>query len=242
MLEKKETVITEDHKTGFPPLKQDFWITYSKPILFALGAIVIVVLGWYGYQKLIKEPKEQKAAELIFPAESLFDKMATTGFNSDSVNMVLNGGLNEGMPVTGLLKLINNYGGTEAGNRADYMAGTVYLQTKNFDKAIKYLKDFDGHGAYQMDIKRDVMLGHAYSEENKTGDALDYYKKAASVNEKDEPLTSEALMFAAGYAATIDKKQDAIDLYQKLKDNYPASESVKSGDVDKYLAQLGITK
>ena len=144
------------------------------------------------------------------------------------------------MNVTGLLKVISTYGGTDAANRAEYMTGAVYLQNKEFDKAIKYLKDFDANGAYQLDIKRDMMLGHAYAEQKKTDDALSYYKKAAGINDKDEAFTADALITAAAYAQTLGKKQDAIDLYQKVKDNYPNYSAVQSGDVDKYLASLGV--
>jgi len=142
--------------------------------------------------------------------------------------------------VTGLLKVISNFGGTNAANRAEYMTGAAYLQTGEFDKAIKHLKEFDANGAYQTDIKRDIMLGHAYAEQKKSDDALSYYKKAASVNEKDEAFTADALITAAGYAASLGKKQEAIDLYEKARDNYPAYPAVQSGEVDKYLASLGV--
>ena len=82
------------------------WSNYSKMITYTGAAIIILASGWIGYQKLIKEPKELKAAERIFLAEDLFDKMATTGFNKDSVNIVLNGGNFNGSNVTGLLKII----------------------------------------------------------------------------------------------------------------------------------------
>ncbi|MBK8928302.1 MAG: hypothetical protein IPM72_01200 [Chitinophagaceae bacterium] len=41
--------------------------------------------------------------------------MASAGFNKDSVNILLNGGVLEGQPVTGLLKTQNSYSGTQGG-------------------------------------------------------------------------------------------------------------------------------
>ena len=119
-----------------------FWSSYNKIITYGGSAIIILLLSWIGYQKLIKEPKELKAGESVFLAERLFDKMATSGFNKDSVNIVLNGGNLQGDNITGLLKIISNYDGTLTANRARYMTGACYLQIKEFDKAIKYLKDF----------------------------------------------------------------------------------------------------
>ncbi len=244
MAEKKVTVenaeIITESETGFA--KPNFLTKYSKPIIYAVSALVLLFGGWYGYKKLVKEPKEKDASEAIFLAENLFGKMANTGFNKDSVNIVLNGGLLDGNKITGLLNVISKYGGTPAANRANYLVGAAYLQTKEFDKAIKYLKEFDGNGAYQTDIKKNIMLGHAYAELKKTEEALSAYKKAATINTKDEAFTADALMIAGAYAETLGKTTDAIELYQNARDKYPNFEAVKNGDVDKYLAKLGVTK
>ena len=44
------------------------------------------------------------------------------------------------------------------------------------------------------------MMGDASAELNKNDDALDYYKKAANVNDKDEFTSSEFLFRAALFA------------------------------------------
>lgn len=218
---------------------QGVWEKYNKKITSIGFAVILLASGWIGYQKLIKEPKELKAAEAIFLAENLFDKMSTAGFSKDSVNIVLNGGAFDGANVTGLLKLINNYEGTLNANRAKYMAGACYLQIGEFDKAIKYLKDFDGSHSDQVQCKAYTMLGHAYAEKKQKDEALNYYKKAAAVNEKDESFTPDALMICGSYAEVIGKNELAIECYTKVKNKYPTFVSVSSGDVDKRLARLG---
>jgi len=215
------------------------WSNYSKMITYTGAAIIILASGWIGYQKLIKEPKELKAAESIFLAEDLFDKMATTGFNKDSVNIVLNGGNFNGSNVTGLLKIINTSAGTLNANRAKYMVGACYLQIGEYDKSIKYLEDFDGSEVDQIQSKAYIMLGHDYAEKKQTEKAMSYYKKAASVNEKDESFTPDALMLCGNYAEAIGKNTEAIDFFKKIKDKYPTFVSVTNGDVDKHLARLG---
>jgi len=216
-----------------------FWSSYNKIITYGGSAIIILLLSWIGYQKLIKEPKELKAGESVFLAERLFDKMATSGFNKDSVNIVLNGGNLQGDNITGLLKIISNYDGTLTANRARYMTGACYLQIKEFDKAIKYLKDFDGNGASQIQSKAYMMLGHAYAEKNNNAEAMSYYKKAAEVNEKDESITPDALMVCGSYAEANGKNEEAIEFYKKIKDNYPNYINSSNGEVDKRLARLG---
>jgi tetratricopeptide (TPR) repeat protein len=146
------------------------------------------------------------------------------------------------MDVIGVLKVIKDYSGTKAANRASYIAGATYLHLKEFEKAIKYLKDFDAEGAHQVQSKAYIMLGHANAELNKNSDALEYYKKASTVNTKDDGVTADALYLAASYADAIGKNKEAIDLFTRLKTDFPAYASVKSGDIDKYLARLGILK
>ena len=220
-----------------------FWEKYSRIIIIAGSAVIVLIGAYMGYKYLYKKPNEAKAADLVFPAEKLFGKMSTTSsYNKDTVNIVLNGGNLDGYPVTGLLKIINNYGSTAAGNRARFMTGACYLQLKQFDKAIKNLKEFDANGASEVQSKAYILLGHAYSEEKKTDEALSYYKKAASVVENDEGMAVEALFLAGMYADAMGKSKDAIELFQKIKDNYPASQRAVSGDADKYLAKLGVIK
>lgn len=219
---------------------KNFWDHYGKKLSIALGILILGVLGWVAYNKFMKEPKEVTANEAIFPAESLFDKMSSTGLRKDSVNILLNGGEYDGKNITGLLKFMNNNGGTLAANRATYMTGAAYLHIGEFDKAIKYLKEFDGHGAYQVQSKAYVMLGHAYAEKKDAANALSYYKKAAEVNTKDPAITSDALMLAADYAQATGKNQDAISLYKKIKEEYPTSTYVTGGQVEKNLAKLGV--
>ena len=119
------------------------------------------------------------------------------------------------------------------------MVGACYLQIGEFDKSIKYLKEFDGNGSEQIQSKACTMLGHAYAEKKQKEEALNFYKKAAEVNEKDDSFTPDALMLCGSYAESIGKNDEAIEFYKKVKNNFPAFVSVTNGDVDKRLARLG---
>ncbi len=218
-----------------------FWVANSKIIIIVGTAVILLLGGYLGYKYLVQIPNEKKANDLVFPAEKLFGLMAgSSSFNKDTVNMVLNGDKATG--VTGLLKIASSYGGTRSGNRAEYMIGATYLHLKQYDKAIKHLKEFDGNGADQIQSKAYILLGHAYAEQKKTDDALDYYKKAGNISGLDEGMASEALFIAGRYAEALGKEKEAIVIFQNLKDKYPATQRVSSGEVDKYLASLGVVK
>jgi tetratricopeptide (TPR) repeat protein len=215
---------------------KDFWTKFSKPIIYVGSALILGIGGWIAYKNLIKIPNEEKSAELIFPAEQLFDKMTQQGFNKDSINLVLNGG---GPVTTGVLKIANNYGSTAAGNRAQYMAGACYLYNQDFNNAVKYLKGFSTN-ATQVQTAAYMLLGDAYSELKKNDDALDSYKKAIGVNSKDEFMTPEALYKAALFADATGKSTEAIEFFKRIKEEYPKNNH--ANDADKYLAKLGVTE
>ena len=213
---------------------KDFWAKFSKPIIYVGIALILVIGGWLAYKNFVKAPNEEKAAELIFPAERLFDKMSQGGFNKDSINFVLNGG---GPLSTGVLKVINNYGSTAAGNRAKYIAGACYLYSKDFNNAVKQLKDFSSD-ATQIQTSAYILLADAYSELKKNDDALDYYKKAIAVNSKDDFMTPEALFKGALFAEAIGKTKEAVEFFKRIKEEYP--KNGHANDADKYLARLGV--
>ena len=212
-----------------------FWAEYNKPISYIGSAIVILFVGWMIYKYMFKVPKQEKADKVVFVTQKYFSDF-TTATDSAKILLatkVLNGdGRNPGA-----LKIINQYSGTPAANLCEYYAGTCYLQLGQFAKSIKYLKEFDADGADQIKSRALGMMGDASAELNKNDDALDYYQKAANVNEKDTYTSSEFLFRAALFAESIGKEKEAIDLFQKIKTDYPLTE--KAADVDRYLAKLG---
>jgi len=215
-----------------------FWEKFSKPIIYVGGAIILIAGGWLIYKYMVKLPKENKADEVVYITQKYFNDFANATEESAKTSFAqkcLNGdGSN-----SGALKIISRYSGTKAANLCSYYAGACYLHLKQFDKSIKYLKDFKTD-ATQIQSRAYGMIGDAYAELKKSNDALDYYKKAAEVNEKDEYTTSEFLFRAGLYAESVGKTSDAIELYKKLKANYPLTE--KAADIDRYLARLGEVK
>ena len=212
-----------------------FWAQYNKPISYIGSAIVIIFVGWMIYKYMFKVPKQEKADKVVFVTQKYFSDF-TTATDSTKILLatkVLNGdGRNPGA-----LRIINEYSGTPAANLCEYYAGTCYLQLGQFAKSIKYLKEFDANGADQIKSRAFGMMGDASAELNKNDDALDYYQKAANVNGKDTYTSSEFLFRAALFAESIGKQKEAIDLFNKIKTDYPLTE--KAADVDRYLAKLG---
>jgi tetratricopeptide (TPR) repeat protein len=226
-------------QTEIDPIQRarGFWLNYSKPLTYIGSAVIILLAGWLIYKYMFKVPKEEKANDAVFVTQKYFSDF-TNSPDSDSAKAlqaakILNGdGRNDGA-----LRIINKYSGTAAANLCEYYAGACYLHLHQYAKAIKFLKDFDADGATQIKSRAYGMIGDASAELNKNDDALDYYKKAANVDGKDEYTSSEYLFRAALFAQSIGKTKDAIDLFKKIKEEYPLSE--KAADADRYLARLG---
>ncbi len=205
---------------------KDFWTQYSRPIMIASAAIILLAGGYLAYKFLYKEPQEKKAVEAMFKAEDYY--------RMDSLNAALKGdGVNQGF-----LKIIDKYGGTKAGNLAHFYAGDIYLKQGDYKNAAKHLDEFETDSK-MIQARAYKLLGDAYAEQGKTKDALDAYKKAAHHFEEDDVNSSEYLFIAAYYASRVaNNKQEAIDLFKELKEKYPRTE--RGFEVDKYLAQLGV--
>src|SRR5215217_8508772 len=90
---------------------KDFWTKYGRGILVASAAIILIGGGWLAYKYFIKAPKEKKAQEAIWKTQGNYDK--------DSMRLTLSGDRG----AAGAEKLAKDYGGTKAGELANYYAG-----------------------------------------------------------------------------------------------------------------------
>ena len=206
---------------------QNFWEKNKKLIIGISAAVIILAGGWLAYKSFVVEPNEQRAAEVIFPAEQ--------AFGMDSLDLALNGNAQQ----KGFLYIIKNYGGTETGNLAHYYAGVIYLKKNDFNNAVKHLKDFSTE-AKQVQMLAYGKLADAYSELNKKDDAVEYYQRAGKHFPEDEFNSSEFL-FRAGYLLeSMGKTKEAVDIYKDIKEKYPRTE--KGFTVDKYIYRLSIEK
>lgn len=196
--------------------KTEAWIAKNQQYIYgAVIAIVVVVFGILGYQQFIQEPKEQEAANEMYRAQAFFEE-ALNGAEKDSLfNLSLNGGQGK----YGFLDIIDNYGGTDAANQANYYAGMAYLHTKNYKEAIAHLDNFKAGDDILGPIAKGA-IGDAFANLNQPEDALKYYKDAASLS-KNDFTTPRYLWKAAVIALETENAKEALTHLQQIKDNYP---------------------
>ncbi|MGG6230776.1 tetratricopeptide repeat protein [Tenacibaculum sp. SDUM215027] len=211
--------------------KSEEWIEKnSKPLFYGLVAIAAVILMYLAYNKFIAEPTQQEASnELAYP-RALFEEAATfAGAKADSIyNLALIGGVDGKY---GFIDVAEQFGGTKAGNLANYYAGISYLKMKKYEEAIEYLSDFSSDDELLGPTALGA-IGDAFADINQPKDALDYYQQAA--NKKDNQFTTPLFLFKAAQVA-MDLKEygKAEELYTTIKEKY--ADSDQGRDIEKYI-------
>ncbi len=204
---------------------QLFWNKEGKIIIYAVVIIILLVAGWLAYKSFIVEPKEKKAAEAMWKAEEYY--------RMDSARLALNGdGTNQGF-----LKIISNYGGTDAGNLSKFYAGSSYLKIGDFANAVKYLEDFKTSDKI-IQLRATGLLADAYAEQGKKAEAADQYKKAGTMYTDDNYNSPEYLFRAGLLYQELGKNKDAIEVFNTIRQKYPNTQ--RGREVEKYLARLGV--
>lgn len=204
----------------------------QKALLIALGAIVLALLAYFAYLKFVKEPAEKAATdELAFPKANFDEAVAMEEGNDSIFKLALNG--SEGK--SGFLDIIDQYGSTKAGNLAKYYAGISYLKLSDYKKAIEYLDEFKSKDLMLGPVAKGA-IGDAFVELNKPQDALKYYTEAykLSTNLFTTPLFMDK---AAQVSIELKDYKTALELYTKIKEDYPASQSALDIDAKINMAK-----
>lgn len=213
--------------------KTEEWIEKNqKPILFVILGFLVLALLYLGYTRFVAEPNEKEAAnELTVAQESFTTALETTNLAvQDSLYMVALEGKNGKY---GLLEIASNYGGTKAGNLANYYAGMSYLAINDYSKAISHLEDFSADDMMLAPLAKGA-IGDAFMELGQPEDALGQYEKALGINAND--FTTPRFLFKAGVTALeTGNYSKAIQYLTRIKDEY--SDSEYASKVDLYIGR-----
>lgn len=186
-----------------------------------MGAILVVIGGYFAWTKLYVGPKEQEAQKEMFMAEQYFEK--------DSLDKAINGDGN----YYGFQYIVDEYGVTKSANLAHYYLGISYLKKGEFQKAIDHLNEFDGEDQVVAPIATGA-LGDAHMELGQTDEAIKHYIRASK--EGNNKFVAPIYLMKAGLA--YEEKNDfknAVKVYEQIKTDY--TESTEGREIDKYLAR-----
>ncbi len=226
MVNKKEQEIKRTEKTienieESLTRSEEFIIKNQNALIVGVLVVLAVVLGYFGYQKYILEPKTQDAQEQIYAAQQFFE--------ADSLDKALFGDGNH----LGFVDIADEYSSTKPGKLANYYAGVAFLKKGDFDKAIDYLSKFDADDELVAPMAKGA-IGDAYLEKGDQNKAVSQYLKAATMRDND--FTSPLFYFKTAQTYELmGNYENALANYQKIHDKYPNS---KYGNtIDKYIAR-----
>jgi len=193
----------------------------QENLVRTVGAIIVVIALFIGYQKLYIAPMEQEAQVDMFMAELYFQK--------DSFNLALNG---DGQYL-GFIDIADEYSSTKPGKLANYYAGLSYLNTSDFENAIEYLDDFSSDDIILSSLALGC-IGDAYMELEDTDNALSYYENAASYTD-NEFTTPRYMLKQAMIHESNGDYADALALYKGIEADYKSSR--EGNGIEKYIAR-----
>lgn len=196
----------------------------KKRINMITTIVLVAIVGGFAYFKFYRAPKVEKAATSVAWAQRMLEV--------DSFNLALNGNAEH----AGFLKVQKKYGGTPTANLCNHYIGVCYLHLGEFDKAVKYLKDFDAKGTLLAYVSWGA-LGDAYMEKGDIKNGIEYYEKATG-NKEDDAITPIYLYRLAVAYEMNNQADKAKDAYQAIKNDYPRSQVAQ--DIDRHLARVGV--
>ena len=201
-----------------------FFLKYKKAIIGAVVAIIVIIAGAVLYKTYVSEPNEQKASTAIAKGQELFAQgLYELALNGDSANY------------KGFVKLADEYSSTSAGNLANLYAGLCFAQMNKWEDAVKYLEKFDGSDDQMISPSAEAALGNAYAHLNKLDEAVSHLKKAAEKADNNS-LSPTFLIQAGEILESQGKKEEALKLYQKVKDKY--FNSLQYQTIDGYIERV----
>ncbi|WP_313672336.1 MULTISPECIES: tetratricopeptide repeat protein [Sphingobacterium] len=186
--------------------------------MFILGGIVVLILLYFGYQKLYLDPRAEEASNRMYKAEQLatIDSLQSKAIMGDGAFL-------------GFKQIADEYSNTKSANIANAYLGGLYLRQGKFDEAAKALEKYAPTGSQILDPLVIGLTGDAYSELKDYKKAADFYKQASekSSNSYTTPLFLKKLGLV--YEAQNDYKS-AETAYKKIKTDFPESQEASTID------------
>jgi len=194
----------------------------SKLLGIAVGAVALVIAGFFGYRWYMNSQDEQAQKEMF---------SAVYYFEADSLDKALKGSYPS---VKGLEYIAEEYPGTKSGKLAKFYIGTILLKKGKYEEAIDNLKEYNTNDLLLLP-RANCLIGDAYLELKDLDHALEYYKKAAL--HAPNKFFSPKYLMKAGLVQELQKSySDAIGTYDQVIQKY--YDSQEATDAKKLKARL----
>ena len=210
-----------------------FFNKNKKTIIITAIALFAIIAGVFLYQAYVSGPREDKASTALGRGQEYF--------MAEQFDKALNG---DGAGYAGFLKIISDFGSTDAGNLANLYAGLCYANLDKWNEAIKYLDAYSPANDAMVSPAAIAALGNAYAHVNQLDKAISSLEKAADKADSqgkdgiNNSLSPTFRLQAAMLLESQGKKDEALKKYEEIKQKYTTSTLVQSQEIDKYIQRL----
>lgn len=209
-----ENITAESIKQKFNSNKK------TKLITYIVGGSILLVLLYFTYRQFIWKPGNEKSKDGYWVAQNYIAKDSTD------------------KAIAVLIPFVKKNDGKIGGEMGQYLLGTQYMKKGEFKKALTNLEGVSINDTY-ISVLSIGLQGDCYSELKKYEEALALYMEAADADDND--FTSPMYLFKAGGCADqLDKFDKSVEIYTRIKDDYPTFANNKT--IDKYIARASSYK
>ena len=200
---------------------ESFLLKNKKVIVACVIAIIVIVAGVSLFQTYYSGPRAEKASTALAKGQQLFmEEQYEKALKGDSTGFA------------GFLSVAEEYGSTDAGNLAKLYAGLCYAKLEKWEEAAAWIDKFSPKDDQMISPAAEGALGNVYAHQNQLDKAVEQLKKAAK-HADNSTLSPLFLLQAGEILESQDKKEEALKLYQEIKDKY--FDSYQAGLIDKYI-------
>ncbi len=194
-----------------------FFEKNKKAIIIAVVAVIAIVVGAILFNNYYLEPRSNEASTELGKSQELFDAQQYD------------------KALAGFQKVASDYSSTNAGNLAQLYIGLCQANLSKWQEAVNALEQFSGKGDQMISPAAEGALGNAYANLKQLDKAVEHLKKAAKMADNNS-LSPTFLIQAGEILESQGKKEEALKLYQEVKDKY--FNSMQYQTIDKYIERV----
>ena len=191
-----------------------FFEKYKKAVIIGVIAVIIIVVGAILLNNYYFTPRANEASTELAKSQELF--------NNEQYDKAL----------VGFQKVASDYSSTDAGNLAQLYIGICQANLGKWQEAVNALENFNGKDDAMISPAAEGALGNAYANLNQLDKAVEHLKKAAKMADNNS-LSPTFLIQAGEILESQGKKDEALKLYQEIKEKY--FNSMQYQTIDEYI-------
>ena len=196
-----------------------FFEKNKKALIIAVVAIIVIVVGAILFNNYYLEPRANEASTELAKSQELFDQQQYD------------------KALVGFQKVASDYSSTDAGNLAQLYIGLCQAQQGKWQEAVNALESFSSKGDQMISPAAEGALGNAYANLKQLDKAVEHLKKAAEMADNNS-LSPTFLIQAGEILESQGKKDEALKLYQEVKEKYFNSMQYQS--IDAYIERASV--